>query len=171
MKRLVLKTLKYLLLAVFAAVIIGLTWLRWESHKPRQDWWDERQGQLVGVATESGTTPFGQRTDSVTLKSDSGLQVFARVVRDKFPNGRLPVLVVLGGHRTGSDAVDLFGDVGDRVVVGVDYPYMGPEKVRGARQILSTLPLASRAFLETVPAVSLVLDWVTEQPWADTDPR
>ena len=169
MKRLVLKTLKYFSIVVLAAIVIGLAWLRWESHRPRQDWWDERQGQLAGVASETGVTPFGQRTDSVTLASDSGLRVFARVVRDQMPNGRLPVLIVLGGHRTGSDAVDLFGDVGNRVVVGVDYPYTGPEKVRGARQILSTLPLASRAFLDTVPAVSLVLDWVTEQPWADTD--
>ena len=164
-----LKTLKYLLLAIVAALVIGLTWLRWESNRPRQVWWDERQGQIAGVELETGTTQFGQRTDSVTLASDSGLRVFARVVRDETSNGRLPVLIVLGGHRTGSDAVDLFGDVGDRVVVGVDYPYTGPQRVRGARQILSTLPLASQAFLDTVPAVSLVLDWIIEHPWADTD--
>ena len=79
------------------------------------------------------------------------------------------MLVVLGGHRTGSDAVDLFGEVGERAVVALDYPYEGPEKVRGVRQVLSTVPLARKAFRDTPAAVSLVLDWVEAQPWADTE--
>jgi dienelactone hydrolase len=93
--------------------------------------------------------------------------VLFRVIRPSEPARKLPVLMVLGGHRTGSDAVDLFGHVGDRAVVALDYPYAGPEKVRGIRQILSTLPLARQAFRDTPPAVALVLDWIGEQAWAD----
>ncbi len=143
--------------------------MRWESHQSRIDYWEERHGQLIAVASEASTTPHGQLTETLTLGSNSGLQVLVRVIRDRQTNGRLPVLIVLGGHRTGSDAVDLFGNVGARVVIGVDYPYDGPEKVKGVRQTLATIPLARRAFLDTVPAVSLLLDWVVEQPWADTE--
>ena len=169
MKRLIGRSLVYILLVLVLGIAIGLAWLRWDSYRPQHDYWAARHGQLAAVASERGETPHGQRTETVTLGSDSGLRVLIRLIRDERAEGPLPVLIVLGGHRTGSDAVDLFGDVGARAVVGVDYPYDGPEKVRGTRQILSTLPLARRAFRDTVPAVSLVLDWIVKQPWADAD--
>ena len=169
MKRILKRLLKVILLAALLLPVIGVLWLRWDAHRSLDDYWSERHGQLVAVATEQGVTPHGQLTETVTLGSDSGLHVLLRLIRDEHPAGRRPVLVVLGGHRTGSDAVDLFGDVGERVVVGVDYPYAGPEKVRGVRQTLATLPLARQAFRDTVPAVSLVLDWVEQQHWADSD--
>ena len=159
--------LVYGLLLAFAAVCILLTWLRWESHLPRDEWFVERHGELSEVLAERGTTPYGQMTQRLTLTSDSGLKIVARLIRNENIDGRLPVLVVLGGHRTGSDAVDLFGDVGQRAVIGVDYPYDGPEKVRGMSQSLRAIPAARRAFLDTVPGVSLVIDWLEGQPWVD----
>lgn len=159
--------LKYFVLAVVLSIVLSLTWLRWESGRPRDDWFRERQGQIQAVATEVSATGHGQRSESVQLTSTSGLEVRFRVVRDAETDDPLPVLVVLGGHRTGSDAVDLFGDVGRRAVVGVDYPYDGPDKVRGAIPVARTIPLARQAFLDMVPAVSLVLDWLVNQPWID----
>ena len=167
--RLLKRILLVSLLAAVLAAVAGLLWLRWESHLPRDDWFTERKGRLVEVNAERSTTPHGQLTEKVVLTSDSGLNVLLRLIRDAELRAKRPVLIVLGGHRTGSDAVDLFGDVGDRVVVGVDYPYEGPEKVRGTGQILKTIPLARQAMLDTVPAVSLALDWILTQPWADED--
>lgn len=69
-------------------------------------------------------------TLSVRLVSDSDLQVSFRVIREMNTGEPLPVYLVLGGHRTGSDAVDLFGEVSGHVIVGVDYP-CGPEKAKG----------------------------------------
>ena len=163
------RLLTFGLLPVVLACALGLGWLRWESHLPRSDWFDARLGRLTAAAAERATTPSGQLTERVVLESDSGLRVVMRLIRDEQVSGRLPVLLVLGGHRTGSDAVDLFGNVGRRVVIGIDYPYDGPEKVRGIRQTLTTIPPARQAFLDTVPAVSLVIDWVSQQPWADQD--
>ena len=169
----ILRLLKRLLLygvpALALVAVASLLWLRWESHLPRDDWFDERQGRVEDVRTEQSMTPHGQLAETVVLRSDTGLQVLIRLIRDAEPVGKRPVLVVLGGHRTGSDAVDLFGDVGDRVVVGIDYPYDGPEKVRGFTQIVGTIPLARQAMLDTVPAVSLALDWLLQQPWTDPE--
>ena len=172
----ILRPLKRLLLYFFLALalvalvaVAGLLWLRWESHLPRDDWFGERQGRVEDVRTEQSMTPHGQLAETVVLRSDTGLQVLIRLIRDANPVGKRPVLVVLGGHRTGSDAVDLFGDVGDRVVVGIDYPYDGPEKVRGFTQIVGTIPLARQAMLDTVPAVSLALDWLLQQPWTNPE--
>ena len=75
--------------------------------------------------------------------------------------------MILGGHRTGSDSVDLFGDVRGRAIVGIDYPYAGPEKVKGLIPIATAIPEARQAILDIVPAVSLILDWLVEQPWVD----
>jgi dienelactone hydrolase len=157
------------LLAALLLALASLLWLRWESHLPRDDWFTERKGRLVEANAERSVTPYGQLTEKVVLTSDSGLAVLLRLIRDAEQQAKRPVLVVLGGHRTGSDAVDLFGDVGNRVVVGVDYPYDGPEKVRGLGQVLKTIPLARQAMLDTVPAVSLALDWILAQPWADEE--
>ena len=161
------RLLGYAAMLVVLAVVAGLGWLRWESHQARDDWFRERHGRLAAASVETSLTPFGQLTERVVLESDTGLRVVARLIRDPRSTSPSPVLLVLGGHRTGSDAVDLFGDVGRRVVIGIDYPYDGPEKVRGFGQSLAAIPSARRAFLDTVPAVSLVLDWVIQQPWAD----
>lgn len=161
------KVLVYGIICVVLVSCLVLGWLRWESHLPRERWFVERHGRLEDVAVARGETPHGQLTEHLTLTSSSGLQVIARLIRAEDHSGRLPVLLVLGGHRTGSDAVDLFGDVGARAVVGIDYPYDGPEKVRGVRQTLGAIPPARRAFLDTVPGVSLVIDWLEGQPWVD----
>ncbi len=42
----------YLLLAVVLAITLPLTWLRWESHLPRDEWFGQRQGQIESVATK-----------------------------------------------------------------------------------------------------------------------
>ncbi|MDH3620439.1 MAG: prolyl oligopeptidase family serine peptidase [Gammaproteobacteria bacterium] len=161
--------LKYFVLIVVLSISLSLVWLRWESSRPREEWWAERHGRIETVATETTATAHGQQSVSVRLTSDSGLEVFFRVIRSEETDNPQPVLLILGGHRTGSDAVDLFGDVGDHAIVGVDYPYDGPEKVKGALPIAKAIPKARQAFLDTVPAVSLVLDWLVEQPWVDPD--
>jgi dienelactone hydrolase len=163
------RILKYFALFILLVTAFAILWLRWDAGRPRDDWFNERQGQIVSANVETSITPFGQTSESVELSSTTGLQVNFRVIRDAETGGGIPILLTLGGHRTGSDAVDLFGDVGRRAVVGVDYPYDGPEKVKGAVAIAKTIPQARQAFLDTVPAVSLILDWLVEQPWADTD--
>lgn len=159
--------LAYCLLFVVLFATIALTWLRWESGQSRDSWFDERQGRIESALAERSVTQYGQSSESVRLNSTSGLQVSFRVIRDATVEAPQPVLMVLGGHRTGSDAVELFGDVGSRVIVGVDYPYDGPDKIRGALNIARTIPLARQAFLDTTPAVSLILDWLVQQTWVD----
>lgn len=161
--------LKYLVLLVVLLVALSVTWLRWESGLSRDDWFDDRQGRIESLSSEKSVTQFGQQSESVRLVSDSGLGVFFRIIREPTTGPPLPVLLILGGHRTGSDAIDLFGHVGNRAIVGIDYPYDGPEKVKGLLPIVKTIPLARQAFLDTTPAVSLVIDWLVQQPWVDTE--
>lgn len=161
--------LKYSLLIVVLSITLALTWLRWESSLPRDEWFNDRQGQIETVVVGESVTRDGQLSEFLRLKSDSDLEVAFRVIREVESDEPLPVLMILGGHRTGSDAVDLFGDVNHRAIVGIDYPYSGPDKVKGVIPIAKTIPLARRAFLDTVPAVSLILDWLVKQDWVNQD--
>ncbi len=161
--------LKYFLLVVVLSLTTVLTWLRWESGLPRDGWFDDRQGRIAGVVAEESISNVGQVSEFIHLRSDSGLEVSFRVIRQLNAEAPLPVLLILGGHRTGSDAVDLFGQVEQRAIVGIDYPYSGPDKVSGVIPVARTIPPARRAVLDIVPAVSLVLDWLIEEAWVDQE--
>lgn len=111
--------------------------------------------------------PGGFLSQAVRVRGDNGLTVDLRVLRPEGDKVRRPLVVLLGGHRTGRDAVDLLGAPGPFVVAALDYPYDGPERPRGWRQSLATIPAARRALLDTPPAVWLALDWLVAQPWVD----
>jgi len=107
-------------------------------------------------------------TRSARVYGASGLAVNVRVLRPDRPDAdTLPVIVLLGGHRTGRDAIDLIGHPGGLTIVALDYPYEGPDRLRGVRQISSSLRPIRRALLDTPAAVSLALDWVLAEPWAN----
>jgi dienelactone hydrolase len=161
--------LKYFMLFTVISVTLALTWLRWESGLPKDVWFSDRHGQIAAAVVEDSITQDGQQNQSVQLESNSGLRVSFRVIRNAQVAAPQPVMMVLGGHRTGSGAVDLFGDVGSRVIVGIDYPYDGPQKVQGVTSALRAIPSARQAVLDTVPAVSLILDWLVTQEWVDQD--
>jgi len=156
-------------LTVFVSMVlviaIVLSWLRWDAGRPQELWFQERHGTLVSVAVAESNTHAGQASEFITLQSSSGLSVSLRTIRDVSKRGRLPVLLVLGGHRTGSDAVQLFGRVGNRAVVALDYPYDGADKIKGIVAISAAIPLVRQALLDTPPAISLVVDWLTDQSW------
>lgn len=158
----------YVLLTLVLALTTALTLLRWEAGRSREAWFDSRHGQLQSAEIEPPEVTESVQSTSVRLTSDSGLRVSFRVVRAA-GGGRLPVLLVLGGHRTGSSAVEFFGEVERRAVVALDYPYDGPQKLRGVADWFGAIPLIRQAFLDMPPAISLVLDWLHEQPWVDRD--
>jgi hypothetical protein len=53
------------------------------------------------------------------------------------------------------------------VVAALDYPYHGPEQIRGLAQSLGSVPAIQRGILDTPPAVSVALDWLVGRPWVD----
>jgi len=167
MPRILKNTALFVLLPVVILAAGFLIWLRVDAGRPQQEYFLARQGHLSGIEILDETESAGERSTLLTLRSDSGLGVTARVIRPASFVRPLPTLIVLGGHRTGSDAAALFGSVGEKAVVAMDYPYDGPESVRGIRQVLRTIPMARRAFRDTPPAVSLVVDWLEKQAWAN----
>ncbi|MGH8020432.1 MAG: alpha/beta hydrolase family protein [Opitutaceae bacterium] len=136
--------------------------------RPRHAYFEERRGSIVAaevVEDATGANDFVSRV--VHLRSTTGLRVNFRVLRPVAAEARIPAVVVLAGHRTGSKAVELVGDPGAVAVIALDYPYHGAEKLHGFWTVAKSLPAIQRTLLDTPPAVSLVLDWLLRQPWVD----
>ncbi|MCC5861694.1 MAG: hypothetical protein JJT93_07265 [Gammaproteobacteria bacterium] len=164
-----LRTLLLASAATLAAVVLLAAWWLFDHARPRHDHFVERKGQIVEVRAAPSVQETGRYTSQgVRLVADTGLTVDLRVLRPSEDNGPLPLMVVLGGHRTGQDAVDLVGDPGNVVVAALDYPYDGPTRIRNLRQFIPALRLMQQGLLDTPPAVSLALDWLMTQAYVDT---
>ncbi len=146
------------------AATIGLVCL--DLATPQRDYFVERPGELVREELTADTSTENVQ-ETVRLQASTGLQVDLRVRRPLGDAQKIPVLVMLGGHRTGKDAVDLVDDTGDVAYVALDYPYDGSRSLRGVWQYSKAIPDFQRAFLDTPPSLSVVIDWLLNQEWVD----
>jgi hypothetical protein len=150
--------------------LVPIAWLL-DHLRPRHDRFLERVGTISSerIVPTQPTAP-GYTAKQVYLVSSSGLEVRLAVLRPiDTVTERLPLMVLLAGHRTGRDAVDVVGAPGPIAVAALDYPYDGPERFAGAREALAHLPAMQRALLDTPPATLLALEWLAAQPWVDPE--
>ena len=128
----------------------------------------ERRSQLARVDAGDQVTEGGFVQQPFRVHATSGLAVDITVKRAIADSGkRLPVVLVLGGHRTGQHSVRLVGPTPGTMVAGMSYPYGGdprPEVITFLRDI----PKIRRAFHDTPPAAMISLDYLLSRPDADT---
>lgn len=165
--------MKILYWGVAALLFTGLAGTAWwlaDHARPRHEVFVERRGQAVEAELEPAIDELGGFTSqAVQLRADSGLVVNVRVLRPMVQDAPLPVVVLLGGHRTGRNAVELVGHPGPAVMVALDYPYHGQFAINSAGRFFRAIRNVQQALLDTPPAASVVLDWLETQHWADTD--
>jgi len=148
-------------------VLAAAGWLALQM-RPKHAYFEARRTAISGIDLQPVQNEAGGFvSQAVRVRGNNGLAVDLRVLHPIDDSIRRPLVVVLGGHRTGRDAVDLLGAPGPIMVAALDYPYDGPERPRGWRQSLATIPAARRALLDTPPAVLLALDWLLTQPGVD----
>lgn len=151
-------------LALLGVVVLYLI----ELSIPERDYFLERAGTLAGHDTVEANVGVSI-DETLALVSSSGLEVAMRVRRPLEADGKLPVLLVLGGERTGKDAVDLGGVPDGVAYAAIDYPYHGDRDLNGFWRTAGALPDIQRAFLDTPPALSLAISWLTQQDWVDAN--
>jgi hypothetical protein len=127
-----------------------------------------RRSSLAAVAESPPSLDRGYEVRRVRLTATSGLVVELTVRRAAEDGaGRLPLVVILGGHHTGRDAVRLLGDTRGTLVAAVSYPFAGDPRPDAAT-FLREIPAIRAAFLDTPPALMLALDYLLRRPDADS---
>lgn len=127
----------------------------------------ERRSTLVHVAEGEPVAADSHTIQVVRLKAASGLMVDLTVKRHVSDSaGKYPLAVILGGHRTGKDAVRLLENTRGVVVTAVSYPYAGDPRPYAA-QLARDIPRIRRAFLDTPPALMLALDYLLNRDDVD----
>jgi dienelactone hydrolase len=109
------------------------------------------------------------------LVASSGLQVDLAVKRPveragsgqpSGGHGAGPLVLILGGHRTGSEAVHLIRDTRGTVVAALSYPSRLDPEADGLSVALAA-PAIRAAALDTPPALMLALDYLLALPYVD----
>ena len=158
------------LLAMVAAGGALLLALAFRDPMPR---FAARRSQLATVTEHPAEVLDGHLVQAVRLRATSGLEVELLLKRplerDAPANAaaRRPLVVILGGHKTGRDAAHLIPHTRGAIVAALSYPYRGEHRVKGL-QVLRHVPAIRDAVLDTPPAVQLALDYLHRRP--DVDP-
>ena len=133
---------------------------------------EARRSRLVRVDEEPAPAEEGHVARLVRLRAASGLDV-SLAVKEPAPAGaggapeRRPLVVLLGGSRTGRDAVKLIPETRGAIVAALSYPYPGDPRLKGLK-VLRQAPAIRGAVLDTPPAILLALDYLLARP--DVDP-
>ena len=120
----------------------------------------------AGVAVRAN----GHYVQDVRLVAASGLVVDLSVKwpdADPSSGSDRPLILLLGGHRTGRDAVDLVRDTRGTVIAAVSYPFAGNPRVKGLA-VIPEVPAIRRALLDTPPALMLALDYLLTRTDVDS---
>lgn len=99
-----------------------------------------------------------------TLTSTTGLRVDLTVRTPLDSASPRPLVMLLGGYRTGRHAAKLFSDTQGVVVAALSYPYQSNIRKDGFGLLLY-LPKIQQALIDTTPAVLLALDYLVKQPY------
>jgi hypothetical protein len=150
--------------ALGVAVLVAFTAYLLRDPRPR---FLERRS---GIASIVESPPFVEGTSvfqDVRITATSGLAVNINVRRELADSGRiLPSVMILGGHVTGAAAARLVGPTPGIAVAAVSYPFTGNPKP-GTATFLREIPQIRGAFLDTPPALMLVMDYLHRR--ADVD--
>lgn len=130
---------------------------------------EERRGQLVDTQEDRESRLVGSHRISYhRLRSSSGLEVSLALSSPTSElKGPFPIVVLLGGFRTGRDAIDLVGDPGSVYLATLSYPYSGERKIKGALSWARALRGVRLAAHDTPSALMLALDHLLELPGVD----
>ena len=83
------------------------------------------------------------------------------------PARPMPVLILLGGLRTGQNSVKNVPQPGDNVIIGYEYPI--EKKIDHSPAILWKAKALRRAVLQIPGQVTAIIRWARSQPWTDPE--
>jgi hypothetical protein len=111
-----------------------------------------------------------QEQDSIytelTLVSSSGLKVDLSTRIPKATTSPRSLVLLLGGRRTGRNAVKLVSNTRGIALAAISYPFEGDPNANRL-ELLADLPDMQQAIKDTTPAIMLAMDYLLTQPSID----
>jgi dienelactone hydrolase len=105
-------------------------------------------------------------------RSGRNVKFNAYICRPAEQEGVVPAFVMLGGIRTGRDAIRLISQRPEIAEMGIfitlDYPWDGPKKFRGL-EMVPYIPGIRQALFDGVEAVRLAIDYLESQEGVDSN--
>jgi dienelactone hydrolase len=166
------KAAKIVAAAIIPPLLAVAVFLVWgESYRKRdfRSEFLERKGELVSVdetVIEEGT---GHTLYQLRLADDGGIETLGYFRVPSGGEASYPVLVILGGVRTGRKTLDYVGSTEGVALLALDYPYDGKKSSLSAWEFVTSLSAMREAILNTVPATMLAVDYLMDRE--DIDPK
>lgn len=160
-----------LLVTLALVLLVGTVGALWLVRDPAPHF-AARYAPIVAVEESAPRVEDGHRVHDASLTSASGLAVDLTVKRpladsaDTAAPTPRPLVLLLGGHRTGRDAAALIADTRGAVVASLSYPFDGNDRAKGVA-VAREAPGIRGAMLDTPPAIRVALDYLLAQPWVD----
>lgn len=159
---------------VFALLVVVLAVAgAFHLHRDAEPYFARRHGELRSAALEQRRALGADAIEYRRLVSSSGLECPLAVRTPPLADAdgerreKLPLVVLVGGHRTGRDAVALMPEGEGLIAAALSYPFDGEVAPKGWRAV-AALPRIRRALLDAVPCLSLVVDHLEQHPRVDS---
>jgi hypothetical protein len=153
--------------ALLTAVVLPVVLAAWLTRDPTGRML-ERRSALASVQELPAVQADSHLVQVVRLRATSGLEVDLTVKRHVADSvGRYPLALILGGRRTGQDAVQLLENTRGAVAAAVAYPYSHPRKAN-VRRLVRDVPSIRQALVDTPPALMLALDYLVQRSDVDS---
>ncbi len=128
----------------------------------------DRKGQLASV-NETRRWEEGDSTyTELTLNSSSGLEVKLSVRSPLDIQAPRPLVIFLGGQRTGRDANQLVKDTHNVVVAALSYSFRAGSGTSTV-ELISRLPEIQQAIVDAPPSILLATDYLLTLPYINKD--
>jgi dienelactone hydrolase len=126
----------------------------------------KHKGDLVSVEESTLEVDLHAATYRLTLFDDHDRTVDCHLRVPSSAKAPYPVILILGGVRTGKQTLDYLGKP-DAILLALDYPYRGPKRGLSYSKFLRQVPEMRQAMLDTAPAAMLALDYLWQRPDVD----
>jgi len=130
--------------------------------------YSDRKGQLYEVQQTAQWHEQDSIYTELTLVSSSGLRVELTTRLPITTSSPQPLVLLLGGRRTGRDAVKLITDTRGVALAAISYPYTGDPRAKGIA-LVTDLYNIQQAIKDTAPALMLAMDYLVTQPLIDPE--
>jgi hypothetical protein len=146
---------------VIFAVVVDTAAFVWGYNHPLP------QPALETKVAHEALAPFNKRhVEHITLHTDAIGDIGVAVsLPDPLPQGKMPILMVLGGLDTGEHNIRNIVDAGNNIIAGYDWP-MPVKPPNGPAFLLQAPEFYSQAMI--APAqIATAIHWLTMQSFAD----